>query len=205
MRRAIFGGSFDPIHLGHLLLAETARESCALDEVIFMPAGIPPHKRDCKRASGNDRYEMIRRAIKNCPNFSVSRLEIDSTEVSYTVETLRYFYRNHPKDDLFLIVGSEMFSDIPKWFCAMEICCLASLITAHRAGFGKPDFSLFHLLVSEKKIAEWKNQVIQMPPIGFSSTNIRERIQNNQSVRFMIPDTVNDYIKDKLLYKNLYL
>lgn len=202
MRRAIFGGSFDPIHLGHLLLAETARESCALDQVIFMPAGIPPHKRDSKRASGDDRYEMIRRAIENCPQFAVSRLEIDSTEVSYTVETLRYFNRIYPKDQLFLIVGSDMFSDIPKWFCAMEICHLSSLITAHRSGFEEPDFSLFHHLVSENKIVEWKKQVIQMPPVGFSSTKIRERIQNNQSVRFMIPDSDRDYIKEKCLYKH---
>ncbi len=200
MRRAIFGGSFDPIHLGHLLLAETAREVCALDQVIFMPAGIPPHKKTQKRASGKDRHEMIRRAIDGSPNFIVSSFEIDSSEISYTIETLYHFKRLYPEDELFLIVGSEMFSDLPRWVRPQEICQTASLITAHRAGFPEPDFSLYQDLVSEQKLADWKKQVIPMPPVGFSSTQIRNRIKSGKSVRFMIPDSVIEYIQVHRLY-----
>src|SRR3972149_908469 len=115
MRLGVFGGSFDPVHYGHLLLAECCREQCRLDRVWFVPAGIPPHKRDEELSPGTMRAEMLKLAVAGNEHFAVSRFEIDGDEVSYTVDTLRPFHDQEPEAELFLLVGADLLDDLPGW------------------------------------------------------------------------------------------
>lgn len=199
-RIGIYGGSFDPIHFGHLLFAESAREFCGLNRIVFVPAGIPPHKRNKKQTSGNDRFQMIQLAIQAYPEYSASRFEIDSNEVSYTVRTLRYFHELNPKSQLFLIIGSDMFNDIPNWLEPQEICRLASLVVTQKADEPPLDFSRFQPLVSSEKILEFQRQIVPMPKLELSSTKIRNNIATGKSIRFQLPSSVEQYILENRLY-----
>lgn len=203
MRTGIYGGTFDPVHYGHLLLAETARESLSLDRVFFVPAGIPPHKRSRTITPGDLRAEMLLRAIDKVPEFEVCRFEIDSPEVSYTVETLRYFHALYPDDELFLIVGSETLADMPNWWRPEEIFRLASPISALRPGTLSCDaaFSDLSAFASEEQIERYRRQVISMPLLEISSTDIRRRVQEGRSVRFLTPDAVIETIHQFRLYR----
>ena len=199
MRLGIYGGSFDPIHHGHLLLAECARDRMKLDRVEFVPLGVPPH---CKqvRTPGEDRYNMTLRAIAPYPEFAVNRCELDSNEISYTVDTLRFYRRQYPDDELFLIVSSETFNDIPNWRAPDELCELVSLIVARRGGYPPPDFDSYLAFTTPERVEELKRGVIDIPAIELSSTDVRERVAAGESVRFLTPDSVIDYIRDKRLY-----
>lgn len=201
MRLGICGGTFDPIHFGHLLLAETAREFFALDSVVFVPAGVPPHKRGRTVTSGETRFEMLRRAVADNPFFEICRFEIDSDEISYTVRTLEYLHASRPNDELFLIVGSETLADIPNWFAPRQVCRLASPLVAARPAAPPPDFSPFEELVSASRLKAFRRQVVPMPPFDVSSTEIRERVAEDRSVRYLVPDAVAEFIKEKRLYR----
>ncbi len=200
MRVGIFGGSFDPVHYGHLLTVETAREEMRLDQVVFLPLGVPPH---CKnlRTSGEDRFQMLVRAISSYSDFTISRLELDSVETSYTARTLQRIRMERPKDELFFIVSSETFNDMPNWYRPEQVCCLASLVIARRAGYSSPNFSAFDGIVAPERLEVFKNQVVDSPLIGLSSTMIRKRIAQGRSVRFMTPDSVIEYIDAHNLYR----
>jgi nicotinate-nucleotide adenylyltransferase len=201
MKRGIYGGSFDPVHFGHLLLAETARAEIGLDRVVFLPLGVPPHQKNV-RTSGEDRFAMLEAAVAPYPEFEVGRYEIDSPNTSYTADTLRYYRETYPDDELFLIVGSETFNDVPRWVRPREICGLASLIVARRAGFPPPDFDLFREIAPPERIEAFRRQVVEMPALEISSTAIRQRVAAGRSVRFLTPDVVADYIESRRLYRD---
>mgnify|MGYP004446460225 CR=1 FL=1 len=201
MRTGVFGGSFDPIHYGHLLLAETARDQMNLDRVVFVPLGVPPHFKT-NHTTCEDRYQMVSLAIEQYSGFLASRYEIDSSGTSYTFKTLNHFRESYPNDELFLIVSSETFNDLPNWRRPELICELTSLIIAQRADFPSPKFDLFQGIASLEKIESYKKQTITMPHISLSSTLIRERVKAGESIRFLLPDSVIQYIVDKGLYSN---
>lgn len=200
MRRGIYGGSFDPPHCAHLLLAETARDQARLDRVVFVPLGVPPHLKNV-RTSGDDRFAMTAAAVAPYPEFEVDRFEIDSPKTSYTAETLRHFREIYPNDELFLIVSSETFNDLPNWRRPDEICRLASIVVASRAGYPPPNFELFRDFAAPERIEEFRRQVVIMPPTEISSTEIRNRVASGKSVRFLAPDAVVEYIRERGLYR----
>ena len=201
MRLGIFGGTFDPVHLGHLLLAETARDECELDRVVFVPAGIPPNKLNRSFSAGEHRYEMLCRTVEPYANLEVSRFEIDHPEISYTVRTVRHFQALYPDATLFLIVGSETLADIPRWHETRQLCQLVSIIVAWRAGMPEPDFAPFSSLVSSHILTQWKSQVIPMPKIELSATEIRRRVAAGKSIRFRVSNAVEEYIEQNDLYR----
>ena len=201
MRLGIYGGSFDPIHYAHLLLAETAYEMMNLDRVEFVPLGVPPHLKRL-RTSSEDRYNMTNLAVSPYPEFTVNRHELDSASTSYTVDTLGYYRKQFPNDELFLIVSSETFNDMPNWRKPDLICELSSLIIAKRSGYPPPDFDAFRAFASQERIDTFKNQIVEMPLMELSSTYIRERVAAGKSVRFLTPEPVLDYIYEKRLYVN---
>ena len=204
MRTGIIGGTFDPIHYGHLLLAETARDFLKLDRVIFVPAGVPPHKRDRQISSGADRAAMIQLAIAGYPEFELSRFEIDTEGVSWTVLTLRHFRQIYPDDSFFLIIGSETLSDLSGWYKPEELCRLASPAAAHRAGMVPPQFGHLTSVVSQERLDEFRKLVIPMPQIELSSTEIRNRVREGRSIRFLTPEKTVDYICKKGLYRSFH-
>ncbi len=200
MRIGVYGGSFDPIHFGHLLLAETARNERKLDRVEFVPIGVPPHLKNL-RTGAETRLAMLSVALAPYPEFGINRYEIDSCGVSYTVDTLRHYRELYPKDELFLILSSETFNDLPNWREPDVICELASIIVARRAGYPEPDFDAARSLVSEKRLATFRKQTLSMPLIEVSSSTIRARVASKQSVRFLTADAVVDFIASNKLYQ----
>ena len=152
MRIGIYGGSFDPVHYGHLLLAEACREQCRLDEVWFLPAAVAPHKRDREPAAAEHRAAMLDLATAGHPAFRVSRYEIDRGGVNYTVETLEHFTAEDASRELFLLVGADMLNDLPNWRRAKDVCRLALPVAVRRAGSPPVDFDCLRPLVSPDRL-----------------------------------------------------
>ena len=201
MRVGIFGGSFDPVHLGHLLLAEHCREACQLDRVVFMPAALSPHKQDKQPASNDARVEMLQLAIGGHEPFEVSRFEIDRGGVSYTVDTLRDWKQQHPGQELFFLIGGDALADFPTWREPQEIFRLATLVFVSRPHEDRPDFSLLDDVLDEEQIAALQAHHVDMPQIDISSTDIRRRVAEEKSIRFQTPRSVEKYIETTNLYR----
>jgi nicotinate-nucleotide adenylyltransferase len=203
MRRiGIFGGSFDPVHYGHLLLAENAREQCRLDRVIFVPAGLPPHKQDQPRASAEDRIAMLQLAIAGHEAFEISRSEVDRPGVSYTVDTLRYFRSAWPEAEFFLILGGDMLRDLPTWREAAEVLRLATPAVASRPGWQEWNEEQLNTIASPAQIEQIRSLVIQMPMVDFRSSEIRRRVAAGQTIRYQTPRAVEQYILTHGLYRS---
>jgi nicotinate-nucleotide adenylyltransferase len=207
MRYGIFGGAFDPIHLGHLLLAESCLCQAELDRIVFVPTGVSPHRsgKGTYHASGEDRFNMVELAVTGCEEFLVSRCEIDRQELSYTIETLRYFKRTFTlvEPELFLLMGSDSFNDLPNWCNADEICRLAMPLVAYRSDSPLPYFEALNSFLSQEYLEKIRNNIISMPQVEISSTSIRNRIADGKSVRFQVPKNVEAYIKSHHLYQPL--
>lgn len=187
----IIGGSFNPIHIGHLILANTVLEEFKLDEMIFVPCYIQPLKGDKDFAEANHRLEMIKLAISNNPKFSVSDIEIKRKGKSYTVDTLKFFKKRY--DNLYFVIGADNIRDFHKWKEPDTIVNLAKLIVTNRGGF---DVRI------PQKIRGKKILPCTIPQIEISSTMIRKKIRNNQSIKYFVPESVEYYIYTNNLYKN---
>ncbi|MDR0335502.1 MAG: nicotinate-nucleotide adenylyltransferase [Planctomycetaceae bacterium] len=204
MRYGIFGGAFDPIHIGHLLLAESCLCRAYLDRVVFVPTGISPHRsgKGIYQASGEDRFNMVELAVTGCEEFLVSRCEIDRQEPSYTIETLRYFKKTFTlvEPELFLLMGADTFNDLPNWCNVHEICRLAMPLVAYRPDAPLPYFDALNSFLPQEYLEKIQNNIIAMPQIEISSTDIRNRIFDGKSIRFQVPKNVEAYIKSHQLY-----
>ena len=200
MRLGLFGGSFDPVHYGHLLLAECCREQCTLDEVRFVPAAVPPHKPSRELTPGEQRAEMLELATAGHPAFAVSRFEIDRGGLSYTIDTLRHFHRETPEAKLFLLMGADMLNDLPTWCKAARVCELALPVAVRRAGSSEPDFDCLAAIASAERIEQIRHHQSEMPQVGISGTEIRRRAAQRRSIRFQTPRAVEEYIATRELY-----
>jgi len=188
----IMGGTFDPIHMGHLLAAEAARDSHALDEIWFMPSHVPPHKPSAG-ATGQQRLEMTELAVKQATQYEVLGIEMELGGVSYTIDTMRELWRRFPEHEFYFIIGADMVNYLPKW---EEIEELASKMTF--IGVGRPGFQLH--LDDLPDALQGRVLLAEMPLVDISSTAIRRRLAKGHSVRFMIPDAVHQYIVRSGLY-----
>lgn len=202
MRLGIFGGSFDPVHYGHLLLAESCREQLNLDKVFFVPAGSPPHKQQIKLTPANHRLAMLELAIGGEPDFEICRFEIERQETSYTVGTLRWFRTQFPQAELFLLVGADMLNDLPNWREAGEICRLAQPVGVRRGGSAPPSIERLTPLLPPERLEWLKNTHVDMPEVALSSSEIRHRVRQRQSIRFRVPKAVEQYILTHGLYRD---
>ncbi len=200
MRLGLFGGSFDPVHYGHLLLAECCREACRLDHVYFVPAAVPPHKQEHELTPAPPRIEMLELAIAGHEAFSVSRYEVDRGGLSYTVDTLGHFRTTQPEAELFLVVGADMLHDLSHWHEASRVCELAILVAAQRPGMGEADFSCLIHIASPERIELFRRHRVAMPQVGISSTEIRRRVAAGSSIRYWTPRSVEKYIEAHGLY-----
>lgn len=199
MRLGIFGGSFDPIHYGHLLLAETCREECCLDQVVFIPAAMPPHKTRVLTSPGA-RVEMLELALGGHPAMRVSTREVDRGGVSYTAETLTGLQQDHPGAKLFFLMGADSLEDLPTWREPQRICELAVPLVVRRSGSPAPDFSRLAHLVDARRLDEIRECQVAMPVIELSSTDIRQRVAAEKSIRYRTPRAVEMYIRANGLY-----
>jgi len=188
----ILGGTFDPLHLGHLVLAEQVKEKLRLDRVIFIPCFTPPHK-TCRRLSpAKDRFEMTRLAIQDNPSFSISDMELKRKGISYTVDTLRELKRSYSKSEIYFLTGSDVLDEIHTWKNPEQICELAQVVIARRPGFDEID--------PENHFAK-KSILVDITGVDLSSTQIRERVKKGRSIKYLVPDVVEAYIKKKKLYR----
>jgi nicotinate-nucleotide adenylyltransferase len=201
MRLGLYGGSFDPVHYGHLLLAETCREQCRLDAVWFAPASIPPHKQDRTLSSAADRIEMLKLAIGGHEPFTVFTGEIDRGGVSYTVDTLEQLHEELPEAELFFLMGADSLADLPTWREPERICSLAIPIIVRRAGSPEPDDSVLALLMTADRLAIARQHRVEMPVIDLSGRDIRRRVAAGQSIRYRTPRAVEKYVDSHGLYR----
>ncbi|MNC31134.1 Nicotinate-nucleotide adenylyltransferase [compost metagenome] len=186
------GGTFDPLHIGHMMAAETARESYALEEVWFMPSHIPPHKHEAG-ASGEERLAMVADAVRDHAAFGILDLEVARGGVSYTYETITMLQEQYPQHEFFFIVGADMVQYLPKWHGIEELVRRLTFI-----GVGRPGTPL-DLAALPGFIAE-KVLLADMPLVDISSTMLRARAAEGKSIRYMVPDAVYDYVQRSGLY-----
>jgi nicotinate-nucleotide adenylyltransferase len=201
MRLGVFGGSFDPVHYGHLLLAECCREQCRLDAVWFLPAAVPPHKQGTILSAAENRVEMLGLAIASHPAFSVYQYEVERGGVNYTVDTLDHLRAQDPKRELFFLLGADMLHDLPHWRDAGRVCRLAVPVVVRRPGAEEPNFGPLREFVAPERIEDIRRHQVEMPEIGISSTDIRRRVAAGQSIRFRVPRAVEAYIETHRLYR----
>ncbi len=200
-RLGIFGGSFDPVHYGHLLLAECCREQLALDCVLFIPAVVSPHKVDAEPVSAADRIEMLKLAIGGNEQFDISTSEIDRGGVSYTVDTLAALKEQNPDCELFFLMGADSLFDFPNWKQPAEICRYSIPAVVSRPGSPDPDFRLLQGIASAERIAQIEAHRVNMPQIDISSSEIRQRAATGRSFRYQTPRAVEKYIETHHLYR----
>jgi len=193
-RTGLMGGTFDPIHIGHLLAAEAAREAAGLDEVWFVPSFVPPHKPQ-PGASGEDRRAMVELAIAGHPGFRVEETELKRGGVSYTIDTVNTLKADYPDRSFYWIVGTDMMNDLPNWHRIEELAAQISFICLARQGEESMEHTLPEYLRSRLIPA-------YMPPVGISSTDIRNRVRRGQSIRYQVPEAVREYIGRKGLYES---
>lgn len=201
MRLGVFGGTFDPIHYGHLLLAECCREQALLDAVWFLPNAVSPHKQHQPATPADQRAEMIELAIGGHEQFAVCRYEAQRGGVNYTVETLTHLLAEDASRELFFLLGADSLADLPTWRQPRQICRLARLVVVHRAGHAEPDFSALGELVDAERLAEFRSSQVEMPAIDLAASDLRQRVAGGRSIRFRTPRAVEKYIQTHGLYR----
>ena len=200
MRRiGIMGGTFDPIHYGHLRAADEAHAAFGLSEVIFVPTGQPPHKTGERVSSADKRFMMTVLATVDCPYFSVSRIEIDKTGKSYTIDTLRQL-KSLPEyldTEFYFITGLDAVLDIVSWKNPEEIMSLCKFVAVSRHGYT-------HTRMEELP-EDLRSAIIplEIPLLAISSTGLRERVRKERSIRFLVPPSVEHFIRKYSLYKEI--
>jgi len=189
----IMGGTFDPIHFGHLLAAEESYRELQLDEIIFVPTGKPPHKSNI--SNQEHRYDMTLLATAGVPYFSVSRMEIDREKASHTIDTLKEFHIIFGKDVEFcFITGIDAMLNVSSWKEYMKLPKLCRLITVTRPRYSPKNLNTLPQEIREAIV------FIEIPRFALSSTNIRERIHEGKGAKYLVPDAVEDYIRKCRLY-----
>lgn len=196
-RMGIMGGTFDPIHNGHLVAAEQAFDDLDLDVVVFMPAGSPAFKQGKHVSSGEDRYAMTLLATSDNPHFLASRFEVDRAGITYTAETLELLSKVYPSNvELYFITGADAIADIVKWRDAHKIAELAHLVGATRPGY---DLAHARKVIRESPY-RFDVTYLEVPALAISSSYLRERVMAQQSLRYLTPDQVTGYIHKHRLY-----
>jgi nicotinate-nucleotide adenylyltransferase len=199
VRVGIFGGSFDPIHIGHLVLAQVALEEARLDRVLFVPAAINPLKVGRDTTSGEHRYQMVRLAVEGHPQFAVSDWEVSRPGPSFTVETLEHLRAQMPQDELFFLIGADNLPILPRWKRIERIAELAVLLAFTRPGFDLKEAT--EHVVQECPALAGRMRYIEMPALEISSTWIRERLMKKLPVTHLLPASVIRYSEENRLYE----
>lgn len=213
-RLGVLGGTFNPLHLGHLRAAETVRESMLLDQILFVPARVPPHKSDPDITPAEDRYHMIQDAIGSESSFEVSRIEIDREGPSYTIDTLRELEKRRPEADIFFITGVDSFIDIQTWWHWKELLESYPFIVHSRPGCDLKD--AFEVLPGHRRSrlvpltdgatptveGQAKVYLTEIVTLNISSTEIRAMVRGGRSIRFLVPIEVEAFIHSHRLYRD---
>jgi nicotinate-nucleotide adenylyltransferase len=187
MRVGILGGTFDPIHIGHLIAASSVYEELNLDSVVFIPAGDPWQKRDRELSTGQQRLEMVRLATADDARFKASDIEIARTGPTYAIDTVREWKKLNPADEIFWIVGSDALSGITSWHEWKAFVSEVTIVAVNRVG--------------QKDSVPFDFVSVEMPEVRISATELRERFSSNADTQYLVPHKVSQYISDQGLYQ----
>jgi nicotinate-nucleotide adenylyltransferase len=198
VRTGIFGGTFDPIHVGHLAAAEVARAELGLARVVFVPAARPPHK-DAVVAPAEDRLAMVRLAVADNPAFEVSDAEVRRPGPSFTVDTLRTLAGEQPSQELFYLLGSDSLLDLPTWHDPEGLCRLATFAVLLRPGWPRARLEAWH--AAQPPGRRPRMVVVEVPALDVASRDLRRRLALGRTVRYLLPEAVRTYALERGLYR----
>ncbi len=197
LRAGVIGGTFDPIHIGHLIIAEQVRTRLGLDQMVFVPAGLPPHKIDQWITAPQHRLNMVKLAIAGNPHLAVSLIDINRFGPSYTVDTIRLFLDQWgAQAEIFFVMGSDSLADLPTWRQPERLMRLCRIVVVERPGYRVVLDDLDRLLPGAASLI----RMLDTPTLDISSTGIRRRIREGRSVRYLLPQAVEQYIRTHGLY-----
>ena len=185
-RIGIMGGTFNPIHNAHLLIADQVQTQLGLDQVRFMPDADPPHVDRKFAIDAHDRVQMVKLAIRSNPNFKLELADVNRGGRSYSYDTMLELTRQHPENEYYFIIGGDMVAYLPKWYKIDQLMRLVHFVGVKRAGYP----------IDSKYPVIW----VDVPYVNISSTLIRRKIRQGQSIRYLVPDAVRKYIKEHQLY-----
>lgn len=197
----LFGGTYDPVHIGHIEVAASAARTIGASTVFLIPARRSPHKQSRPLAADNDRIAMLKLAVADKSLFQVSPVELNRAEPSYTIDTVRHFKQKFGADyQLYWLIGADMLKDLPKWYKIDELLKECTICVMNRGGFGRPDFNSLTGKISAESVEELRQNMIETPLIEISATDIRQKLFEGREVgQYLHPEVLN-YIKTHKLY-----
>jgi len=196
----LFGGTFDPIHHGHLIIARAAAEQLNVPKVILIPSAQPPHKAEKTISSAEDRLKMTHLAVQDEPLFEVSDCELKRQGPSFTLETVRFFRQQYPQTQFYWLIGADSISELVSWYHIEQLAEECSIVTAARPGFNPQDNQALKSILTDPQIQRLRQNILETPQVDISATRIRRRVRQNQSISCLTPSAVIDYIKRQNLF-----
>jgi len=198
----LFGGTFDPPHLGHLIIAQSLVEQVPLDRMVFVPSGHPPHKQDRVLTAGDYRIRMLELALADNPAFSISDWELHQASLTYTIHSVRHYHEEYPDAQLFWIIGADNLADLPTWHQFDRLIEEVQIVTAWRGGFDI-DRVLAGLRpqLTEAQFERLRTRVVRTPQIEICAQDLRTRVRAGLTLRYHVPPAVENYIRREGLYR----
>ncbi len=197
----LLGGSFNPVHSGHLILAQDAMEQAELDEIIFIPCAVPAHKDPGSLISFEHRFSMLELAIEDNPDFSVSEVENRRNGISYTIDTIRYLKQMHPDAEFHFIIGSDSLPELQSWMKIYELLEECQFVIMARPGFKASEMTKERINLRDPWPERLRERVITGHEIEISSTDVRMRVAEGMSIRYLVPAAVEMYIYEHSLFQ----
>ena len=203
-RSGLYGGSFDPIHLGHVRIARAVADGLGLQRVIFLPSSSPPHKQDRVLVDPAHRLAMVKLAIEGESDFEVSDFDLTRDGPTFTIDTIAHFRETFGASaEIFWIIGADSLAELPSWHRASELVDACRIVTVGRAGTAPTDWVVLRKKLSERQVARLQAGVVETPLIDLSSTDIRTRVRANQPIRALVAEPVATYIEQRGLYRGV--
>lgn len=198
-RIGILGGTFDPIHYGHLAIAEDVRTRLELEDVLFVPTGSPPHKQGRPISPAADRVAMVELAIADNPGFRLSRADVDRPGPSYTVDLLRVLQAEHPDARLVFVVGGDSLAELPTWHAPEQLLERCQLVAVNRPGHPPVDLARLESIIPR---ARERILALSGPELNVSASALRRRVREGRPIRYLVPEAVRAYVEEHGLYRN---
>ncbi|MCG3126940.1 MAG: putative nicotinate-nucleotide adenylyltransferase [Phycisphaerae bacterium] len=197
----LFGGSFDPVHLGHLIIARAVAEQLGLSQVILIPSARPPHKDASQLTHAAHRLEMCRLAVAGDAMFNVSDWELHQPGRNYTLNTVNHFRAQRPGSRVFWLIGMDSLAELVTWYRVADLVAACTIVTAGRPGRPWPDLSALQALIGADAVVHIRRHVLDTPLVDISATQVRQRVAEGRSIRYLVPDAVGEYIASHGLYR----